>query len=376
MRQSLRLGRILGIPVGIHWSVLVIALLLAQGVALSVLPSAAPGRSGVAYWTAAALASILFLASLLAHEMSHALVARHYRVGVKRVTLWLLGGVAELDGDAPDPRADLLIALAGPGASVVSGAVFLGAAVASATFGWPSVLVASLGWLAAVNFVLAVFNLLPGAPLDGGRVLRAALWWRSGDRAAAQRTASRAGVIVGMLLVLGGAAEVLFTRTLSGLWLALIGWFLMSAANAEQADSTAQQVLGGVTVREAMHTDAGFGYANQSVDDFVNSVARNRRERAFPVIDWDGSPVGVVDLAQLARLPASARTGVRLRDVIVPSAQAPVVGPDDSLAGVARRLRVPGPGLALVVAEGRVVGVLGRGDLSRVVQLAALSRST
>jgi CBS domain-containing protein len=234
--------------------------------------------------------------------------------------------------------------------------------------------VASLGWLAAVNLVLAVFNLLPGAPLDGGRVLRAALWWRRGDRAAAQRIASRWGVIVGMLLVLAGAAEVVFTRTLSGLWLSLIGWFLMSAASAEQADATAQQVLSRVTVREAMHTDTGFGYANQNVDDFVNAVARHRRERAFPVIDWDGSPVGVVDLAQLARVPASTRAGLRLRDVCVPHAQAPVVGPDDSLADVARRLRVPGPGLALVLADGRVVGVLGRGDISRAIQLAALSR--
>jgi Zn-dependent protease/CBS domain-containing protein len=373
MRQTVRLGRILGIPVGVHWSALVIALLLAQGVALSVLPAAAPGRSGTAYWTAAGAASVLFLASLLAHEMSHAVVARHYRVGVKRVTLWLLGGVAELEGDAPHPRADLLIALAGPATSVVSGILFLGAAVAANAFALPSVAVASLGWLAAVNVLLAVFNLLPGAPLDGGRVLRAAIWWRRGDRAVAQRTASRWGVVLGMLLVMAGAAQILFTGNLGGLWLALVGWFLMSAANAEQADAAVQQVLRTVAVRDAMRTNAGFGYANQTVDAFVDAVARHRRERAFPVIDVDGAPVGVVDLAQLARLPEPGRGDRRLRDSCVPPSQAPVVSPDQPLADAARRLSVPGPGLALVVADGRVVGVLGRDDLARALHLATLS---
>jgi Zn-dependent protease/CBS domain-containing protein len=373
MRQTVRLGRILGIPVGLHWSVLVIALLLAQGVALTVLPSAAPGRSGAAYWIAAAVASLLFLASLLAHEMSHAVVARHYRVGVKRVTLWLLGGVAELDGDAPNPRADLLIALAGPLTSVAAGAVFVGAAVVANAVGLPSVAVASLGWLAAVNLVLAVFNLLPGAPLDGGRVLRAALWWRRGNRAEAQRTASRWGVGLGVLLILAGAVQILFTGDFGGLWLALIGWFLMSAANAEQSDAAALQLLRRVTVREAMNTNPGFGYANQTVDDFVDAVVRNRRERAFPVIESDGAPVGVVDLAQVARLPAAARRGLRLRDACVPPRQAPVVSPEQPLADVARRLSVPGPGVALVVTDGRVVGVLNRGDLARAVQLARLA---
>jgi Zn-dependent protease/CBS domain-containing protein len=373
MRQTVRLGRILGFPVGVHWSALVIAVLLAQGVALNVLPATAPGRSGTAYWTAAAVASVLFLASLLAHEMSHAVVARHYRVGVKRVTLWLLGGVAELDGDAPHPRADLLIALAGPLTSVATGVLFLGAAVAANAVGLPSVAVASLGWLAAVNLLLAVFNLLPGAPLDGGRVLRAVLWWRRGNRAEAQRTASRWGTVLGMLLVVAGAAEILFTGNLGGLWLALVGWFLMSAANAERADAALQHVLRRATVRDAMRTNPGFGYANQTVDDFVDAVARHRPERAFPVIEFDGAPVGVVDLGQLARLPAAGRGERRLRDASVPPGQAPVVSPDQPLAEAARRLNVPGPGLALVVADGRVVGVLGRDDLARAVRMARLA---
>src|SRR5262245_33280144 len=156
MRQTVQLGRIAGIPIGVHWSVLVIMLLLAQGLATVILPATAPGRQPGAYWATAIVAAVLFLASLLAHELSHALVALHYRMGVRRVTLWLLGGVAELGGAPPSPRADLLVALAGPLASLACAGVFTGAAFAANALALPPVVVAGFAWLAAVNVVLAI----------------------------------------------------------------------------------------------------------------------------------------------------------------------------------------------------------------------------
>src|SRR5512139_1938422 len=183
MRQTVRLGRFAGIPVGVHWSVFVIMLLLVQGLAVAILPAGAAGQAAVVYWGVAVVVAVLFLAALLAHELAHALVARHYGVRVRAITLWLLGGVAELDGEAPHARGDLLIALAGPLVSLASAGLFAAAAAFASAWGAGSLAVTALAWLAVVNAILGLFNLLPGAPLDGGRVLAATLWWVRGDRA-------------------------------------------------------------------------------------------------------------------------------------------------------------------------------------------------
>ncbi|HEU5109608.1 MAG TPA: site-2 protease family protein, partial [Micromonosporaceae bacterium] len=180
MRQTVRLGRVAGIPVGVHWSVLVVLVLLAQGLAAAVLPAAVPGRPGWQYWVVAAGTTVLFVASLLAHELAHALAALRCGVRVERVTLWLLGGVAELSGQPARPRQELGIAAVGPLTSLAAGGVFFAATVMSAGR-LPELAVVAVAWLAWINLVLALFNLLPAAPLDGGRVLRALLWQRWSD---------------------------------------------------------------------------------------------------------------------------------------------------------------------------------------------------
>ncbi len=306
MRQSLRLGRIAGIAVGVHWSVLVIMALLVQGLAVTVLPGAAPGQPWPVYWAAAIGAAGLFLASLLAHELAHALVARRFGIRVERITLWLLGGVAELADEAPTARADLLVAGAGPVTSIAAGLSFGALTAVASVLDAPAVVTGAFGWLAGVNVVLAVFNLLPGAPLDGGRVLRALLWRWHGDRYRAARAAARAGHGLGMVLVFLGVAEVLFTGAFSGLWLALLGWFLVSAAKAEAAAARYHALLGRVPVRPVMHDNPVCGDPRQSVDDFVRTVAVQSGHRAFPLRDAAGHPAGVVRLADLSRVPAAA----------------------------------------------------------------------
>src|SRR5436305_6484540 len=369
MRQTLRLGRVAGIPVGLHWSVLVITLLLAQTLAMVLLPDSSPGRGPLVYWSVAAGAAVLFLASLLAHELSHALVARHYRLAVKRVTLWLLGGVAELDGDPPHPRADLFVALAGPLASAVSGAVFGAAAFATRSVHADRVLTGALSWLAEVNLLLAAFNLLPGAPLDGGRVLRAALWWRRGDRTAAARTAAQGGVVLGLVLLLAGAGQVLVTGNLGGLWLSLVGWFLMSAANAERADGGVRRALRDVPVLAVASREPVCGYGHQTVDVFVDSVARHHRHRTYPVVDLDGQVLGLVNLGRLAQLPASRRGELRLREA---ASRVPTLERNATVADAAAGLARTDARLLAVVDGGRLIGVVGRGDVARAYELAAL----
>ena len=305
MKQTVRLGRIAGIDIGANWSALVIALLLGYGLAATVLPAGAPNRSLGAYVITGIVVAVLFLAGLLGHELAHALVARRHGVGVKRITLWLLGGVSELEGEPPTPRAAFQIAGAGPLASLVIGAVAAaGVAIAEAA-GASRLIVVSLGWLAVVNIILAIFNLLPGAPLDGGRVLQAIVWRIRGDRDQAQIAANRAGVVLGILLAAFGVVQVFLAGNLSGLWLVLLGWFLVTAANAETASVRMNRALEGRSVRDIMAADPVAGRDNQTIDSFVSDTAARHPHTSYPVVDDDGRLVGLVRLSDLTRVPES-----------------------------------------------------------------------
>src|SRR3954471_8530676 len=248
MRASISLGRIAGIRVGINASVFLIVAILVAGLATGRLPAAFPGRSIVAYVIAAIIAAVLFLASLLAHELAHSLVARRNGIEVESIVLWLLGGVAQLRGEAKTPGADFRIAIVGPLTSFALAAIFGLAAAGVASLGTAGLPFGVLAYLAATNGMLAIFNLIPAAPLDGGRVLRAALWRWRGDREAAAVTAARAGRVVGFLLVGLGLLQTFVTGTFSGIWLALVGWFLISAATAEEQQAQMGSRLSGVRV--------------------------------------------------------------------------------------------------------------------------------
>jgi len=256
MRQSIRLGTLHGVPVGLHWSAVVILLLLTQSLAAGLLPAAAGGYTTAAYWLAATGFAGLFLTTLLAHEYAHARTAQHYGIRVRSITLWMLGGVSELDGDPPHPRADLAIALAGPAASLASAGVLLLAAGPAGLIG-ADLLRAGLSWLAVVNVALAVFNLLPGAPLDGGRVLAAILWRVRGNREAARQSAARAGVTLGVVLVGAGLLLALATGAFDGLWLVLLGWYLAGAARTEAAALRFTGSLGDVPAGRLMSSPPG-----------------------------------------------------------------------------------------------------------------------
>jgi Zn-dependent protease len=240
MRQTVRLGSVRGIPIGLHWSLLLVAALLSLQLYANLLPELVPGRSSLGYAVVGGTIAVAFLMSILAHELGHALVAERLGVRVRRVTLWLLGGVAELSTEAPRPSVERRIAGAGPAVSVGLGIVGGVAATALALAGAPELVVAGIAWLAIINLFLAAFNLLPAAPLDGGRILRAALWRHHGDRVRATITASRAGQVVGWALVAAGVLEIL-TSTGTGLWTALVGWFVLSAAHAERERAERQR---------------------------------------------------------------------------------------------------------------------------------------
>jgi Zn-dependent protease len=250
VRPSISLGRVAGIKVGVNASVFLIVVILVSGLATGQLPAAFPDRSIPAYVIAAIIAAVLFLASLLAHELAHSLVARRNGVEVESIVLWLLGGVAQLRGEARTPGADFRIAIVGPLTSLGLAIGFGLAAGGLAFLGATGLPFGVLAYLAATNAMLAVFNLIPAAPLDGGRVLRAALWRWRGDRQAAAVNAARAGTVLGLVFIALGVLQVVTGYRLSGVWLALIGWFVVSAATAEKQQAKRDSQVADATVRD------------------------------------------------------------------------------------------------------------------------------
>jgi Zn-dependent protease len=234
MNENLHFGRIGGIRIGANWSLLPIFFLIAWSLAEVLLPAAAPGFTGWGYWFFALLTAAAFYASLLAHELSHAFVARRHGVSVKGIVLWVFGGVAQLEGDTPHARAELQVAAAGPATSLGIAAVAAVLASVLDLVGASPLMAAAVWWLAGINALLAAFNLLPAFPLDGGRILRAFLWRRWSDRVRATAVAAKVGQVAGYGLIAVGLVELLTGGgALGGIWLALIGWFITVSARQQ-----------------------------------------------------------------------------------------------------------------------------------------------
>ena len=252
MGQTFSLGRISGIRVGVNWSVLLIVALLAYGLAVGEFPAAAPRHPVAEYVAAALVTAVAYIGSLLAHELAHSLVARRNGLEVEGITLWLLGGVSRLQGEMPNPGAEVRVAGVGPLTSLVLGGVFTLVAWLLHASGVGGVVVAALAWLGGINILLAVFNVIPAAPLDGGRLLQAVLWAFTKDRLKAAMWAARSGQVLGWALFVVGAYLVLVRRQYNWLWFALVGWFLISAATAEGQQAMVQSRLRTIAVREIM----------------------------------------------------------------------------------------------------------------------------
>lgn len=303
MRESFRLGRVLGVRVGANWSLLVVFWLIAWALAASELPSVAGGYSTASYWFAGIGVALLFFASLLAHELSHAVVARRARIEVEGIVLWLFGGVSLLKSEPRSPGIELRMAVVGPLTSLGLAAGFFGLSNLAWALGGGRLLASSLAWLALINGVLGVFNLVPAFPLDGGRVLRAFLWWRQHDKYRATATAAGAGRVFGAVLVGLGILALLYGDWLDGLWVGFLGWFLMSAAQAQASMAALARRLAGIRARDVMRPVAA-GQPTKPLDQAVTcqadeelvEVARRMaplRDKPAVVLDH-GTVVGVV----------------------------------------------------------------------------------
>ncbi|GEB57435.1 site-2 protease family protein [Streptomyces gardneri] len=367
MRPTFVLGRIAGVRIGVHWSVLLIFAVIALGLAEGRLPEAHPGHGWPAYWAAGILTAVVFFASLLAHELAHAIVARRNGVEVDDIVLWLLGGVARLKAEAPNPAAELRIAGVGPLVSLVLGGLFTLAAWLLDTTAAPGLAVEALAWLAAINILLAVFNVVPAAPLDGGRLLRAFLWWRTGDRLRATAGATAAGRAFGWFLTVVGLFLFVRGDVFGGLWLAMIGWFLVAAATMEGQQAQLRAVLAGIPVRQAMTPDPVTVPVGLTVAAFLADPQYRFRHSAFPVTGDGSAPVGLMTLDLARRVPEDRQHAVTVERVMLPLTEVTVVGADDPLADLLPRMQPGAEHRALVLDRKRLVGIVSASDVSRTV---------
>ena len=371
--RSIRVARIAGIPVGVSPLWLIIVALITWSLGAGYYPGEVHGITPLGSYALGLASALLLFASILAHEFGHALVARRRGVEIEEIDLWLLGGVARMSGRPKTAGDELSFALAGPAVTAVVAAIF-GAAALALPASTPAALRAVVRYQAEINLLILAFNLLPAFPLDGGRVARALLWRRSGDIAAATNTAARLGRGFGYLLIAFGVL-LTFNGAPGGLWFALIGVFLVIAANAERLQEQVMTTFTGVQAKELMSQPAISIPSNLSLAQAQQYFARYRYT-AFPVIDATGRAVGMLSIDQLEKTPHSRRAATFV-DERADRDPALLIGEQEDVAHLLEQPAFARVGRAAVIDEhGRPVGVVSLTDIQRAMRAARLRSGT
>lgn len=367
MEASVRLGRILGIPIGLHSSWFLIFALMTWSLAVSYFPTEYPFLPKGAYWALGAVTSLLFFGSVLIHELGHAAVALRNRIPVRGITLFIFGGVAQIEKEPPNAGAEFRVAIAGPLASLglaagFAGLWWLGQAV-------PYLAVPSM-WLMRINLTLALFNLIPGFPLDGGRILRAAVWRFAKDFYRATQVATFTGQVVafgfialGMFLILGG-------NFINGLWLAFIGWFLQNAAAATYAQIDMQRSLRDVTVAQVMSSDCPLIPIDISLQQLVDEYILTGGRRCFFVTENDRLR-GLLTLSDVTKVPKGDWPKTTVGQMMLSWEQMVRVEPGMPLLSALQAMDDANINQVPVVAGGQLLGLLSREQVLRYIRLRA-----
>jgi Zn-dependent protease/predicted transcriptional regulator len=364
--STVRVLTVFGIPININASWILIYALITWTLALGYFPRQLPGLEPVAYWANGLLAALLLFVSVLIHELAHSLVATRHGLTVSGITLHLLGGVSQLDEEPPHPRAEFLIAAAGPLASfAIASALWLARVTVDA--GW---MVAILTYLVLVNIAIGLFNLIPGFPLDGGRLLRAVLWHATGDFVRATANASRVGGVVAIGLVALGVIQAFAGAFLSGVWLVLIGLFLRQAASASYSQVTLRVALGALPVAEVMTREVVTVPWRASVADLVQQFWTHH-VTSFPVVD--GTVVrGIATVHGLGTIPAEEWERTSIQTVMRPLADELTIAPTATAFEALQKASANGVGRLVVLDGVRLVGYLALKDLTHVLVLRSL----
>lgn len=366
MNGSLRIGKLRGIEISINYTWLIAFGLISWSLAVGFFPMQFPGWQPATYWTVGVISSLLLFASVLAHELTHSFVAQSLGMRVQSINLFIFGGVSNIVGEAQRAKDELYISIVGPLSSLVLAALF-GIAFLFLR-GISEQLAAVLLYLGLVNALLALFNLIPGFPLDGGRVLRAIVWGVTHSFRRATRIAAGLGKAIAYLFIFGGLYLAFSGSFLSGIWLAFIGWFLSEAADASYRQMTMQELLRGVHVADLMSPPPVAVDARATLREAVDEYILQRSMRAVPVVQ-DGQLIGLLTLGEVRDVPIERWPEVTVGEVMTPIERLHTVRPRDEVEQALRAMSEEDVNQLPVLEGGHLVGVLSRGSLIRFLQV-------
>lgn len=369
MKSSIKLGKIAGIRVGLHYSWFIIAALIAFSLGEQ-FHQTNPGWAPIQVWGIALFTAVLFFVTLLLHELSHSLVAQAHGMKVKEITLFALGGVSQIESEPPDAKTEFWMAIAGPAASLLIG---FGCLALAAGLGWHGLTVPHTGvtailvWLGYINLLLGVFNLIPGFPLDGGRVLRAIVWGATKDIDRSTRIAARIGQVVAFLFIFYGIWSFFSGAGFNGLWIAFIGWFLLEAAQSSYAQVQITDAFQGMLVSEVMSRDCALVNRSVSLQDLVDNYVMKGGQRCFAVADG-GHFMGLITLRDVGLVPREHWDSTTVREVMRPAEELHTVTPDALVLDALKLMSANDVNQLPVVTNGTLQGTVTRAHLMQLLQ--------
>jgi len=376
MPASIRLGRVGGIPIALHYSWFIIATLITLSLEAH-FRSTEPDWGMPIIWMTSVMTALLFFVSLLAHELAHAIVAQARGLPVRSITLFALGGVAQIEKDASTAKTEFLVAIVGPFTSLVIGFACIGIAW---SMGWSvgdgagGLIAAVLGWLGSINVALALFNLIPGYPLDGGRVLRALIWWKTGDADRSTQAAAKVGQAVAFAFIAVGIVRYFGGAGIGGLWIAFIGWFLLQAARESYVQVGLAHAFKGVRVADVMTRDCPTVEGWMNVQNFVEHELLRTGRRCFMVVD-KGVIAGLVTPHEVKQVERAQWPFKTLDDIMRPLQDLQSVTPETPLSSALESMSRHDLNQLPVVSNDHLEGVLSRADVLAYLQTHAELRS-
>lgn len=359
--QIMKVG---GIPLKLHFSWFVVFGLITWALATQYFPQVAPELPQVTNWLRGAVAALLLFISVIIHELSHSFVARHYKLPIVDITLFIFGGVAQMKKEPSEPKVELYMALAGPFSSYILALLFF--LFYKVIGAYPGLKAISF-YLFQINLILGTFNLIPGFPMDGGRLLRALLWKRSGDYLSATRKASKTGQHIALFFIFFGIFS-LFAGYLGSIWFLLIGWFLYTAAQSTYQQATVKGILSGVKVRDVMVTDVVSVSSDTPVSKLVDDYFLKYGFNGFPVVEGE-RVVGVVSLKEIKGLPKDKWPYTKTADVMQPFDRSSMASEDEGVSVTLERMLQENRGRLVVIRDGRLAGLITRSGITRYLQI-------
>ncbi len=364
LEGSWQVGKIGGIPVRVHFSWFIVFGLITWALATQYFPQVAPELPQITNYLRGAIAALLLFLSVTIHELSHSFVARRYKIPITSITLFIFGGVAQMKKEPASPKAELYMAIAGPFSSYILGLIFF---ILYKLLGSYHGLRAIAFYLLQLNIILGTFNLIPGFPMDGGRVLRAILWQKSGDYLSATKKASKAGERIAIIFIVVGFISLL-TGYLGSVWLLLIGWFLYTAAQSSYQQATAKGILSGIRVRNVMATDVVAVNSDTPLSDVVDNYFLRYGYSGFPVIDGD-KIMGIISLKEIKEVPKDRWDHIAAKEVMQLFDSSFAVSEDDDVSVVLERMVHEDKGRFLILHNGKLIGLITRSGIAKYLQI-------